>query len=653
MAHVDPELELYRGLVDQPDTFEEGFDIKAIIGALFVGLVMMPGAIYLSLVAGASMGPAAAWTTVILFTEVARRSFVTLKKQEIFILLYVAGALANGGAFADVMFLQYFVRSPAAVGMGIANQVPSWVVPGPHSPGILHRTFFQPDWIIPICLIILGTIMGRLTSFGLGYSMFRITSDYQRLPFPFAAIQAQGAMALAESSSKTETWRWRTFSIGAMVGLVFGAFYIGIPTITGVIMNKPLQLLPIPWVELTRSTETILPAVPTGFVTELGTIFNGFVAPFSAEVGGLVSVVLTMALNPYLHKIGVLTTWKAGMGSIETGFANQIDFYLSLGIGVAFAVFAISMFMIVKSLREHLRAKQMGERPLGSWTPPKGRGDWPMWIGIGMWLFATTVYVVLCRVLVPHYPLLFVAFFGYILTPVQSLIDATMVGMVGQWAPIPYVKEATIILSRYKGIDIWFAPIPLSDFGGMAQYFRVVELTGTRFPSVIKAELTIWPITVFCSLLFWQFIWRMAPIPSVGYPFVQKMWYQNALQRGLWLTSTLDFERSLFYKSWNTKRVVGGFFFGTMSYALLASLRLPTMFVFGIVKGLGSWPHWMIPEFAGALISQYYFVPRFGARRWKQYATVLAAGYSCGMGLVGMGTIALAMIGKSVSQMPY
>ena len=40
---------------------------------------MMPGAIYLGLVAGTSLGQAAEWTTIILFTEVARRSFVTLK----------------------------------------------------------------------------------------------------------------------------------------------------------------------------------------------------------------------------------------------------------------------------------------------------------------------------------------------------------------------------------------------------------------------------------------------------------------------------------------------------------------------------------------------------------------------------------------------
>ena len=71
MAQLDPELELYRGLMDQPEQYEDGFDVKTIIGALFIGFVMMPGAIYLGLFVGRDLGPAAEWTTIILFTEVA------------------------------------------------------------------------------------------------------------------------------------------------------------------------------------------------------------------------------------------------------------------------------------------------------------------------------------------------------------------------------------------------------------------------------------------------------------------------------------------------------------------------------------------------------------------------------------------------------
>ncbi|HQL54971.1 MAG TPA: hypothetical protein PLQ87_09705, partial [Phycisphaerae bacterium] len=49
--------------------------MRTIIGALFVALVMMPGAIYMGLVAGQSLGSAAEWVTIILFAELARRSF--------------------------------------------------------------------------------------------------------------------------------------------------------------------------------------------------------------------------------------------------------------------------------------------------------------------------------------------------------------------------------------------------------------------------------------------------------------------------------------------------------------------------------------------------------------------------------------------------
>ncbi len=649
--------------MDQPETFEEGFDIKAIIGALFVGFIMMPGAIYLGLVAGRSLGPAAEWTTIILFTEVARRSFVTLKRQEVYILFYIAASLAStsgglqlaGGAFAGKMFDQYFVRSPAAKGMGIANEIPAWVVPGPNSPAILHRTFLHEDWILPSIILLIGTILGRMNWFGLGYILFRVTSDYQRLPFPFAAITAQGATALAEASSKEETWRWRTFSIGAMVGLVFGAFYVGIPTLTGAIMSKPLQLLPIPWVDLTRNTEQILPAVPTGFVTDLGAIGAGFVVPFWAVIGSALSAVATLIFNPYMHKIGWLDSWQAGMGTIETSFANQIDFYFSFHIGIAFAVFVISAYMIFRTMAENKKARETGhpDEQHGSWVPPKGRGDFPLWLATSLFVVSTAGYVWLCAWLVPNFPLVFVIFFGFIFTPINSMIDATMIGLTGQWVGVPMVKEATIIFSGYKGVDIWFAPIPNFDHGAQAQKFRVIELTGTKMTSLVKAELMIWPITIFCSLLFWQFVWRLAPVPSVYYPYAQKMWHLSALQRGLWLTSTVNPERSMFYKAWNKWRAFSGFGFGLILYTVLAMFKLPTLLVFGMVRGLGTLPHFVFPELVGAIISQFYFIPRFGARRWKQYATVLMAGYACGMGLVGMGTVAIAMISKSVSQMPY
>ena len=38
---------------------------------------------------------------------------------------------------------------------------------------------------------------------------------------------------------------------------------------------------------------------------------------------------------------------------------------------------------------------------------------------------------------------------------------------------------------------------------------------------------------------------------------------------------------------------------------------------------------------AGALLGRYYFLKKYGPM-WRQYAPVLLAGFSCGMGLCGM-----------------
>ncbi|MGC9319027.1 MAG: peptide transporter [Armatimonadota bacterium] len=661
MAPLDPELELYRGLMDQPEEYEDGFDVKTIIGGLFIGLVMMPGAIYLGLVAGRNLGPAAEWTTIILFTEIARRSFITLKRQEVYILFYVAAALASthgglqlaGGAFAGKMWEQYFVRSPAARGMGIAYEIPNWVVPGPESEALMRRTFFHPDWYYPTAILLLGVILSRLNWFGLGYALFRITSDYERLPFPYAAITAQGSTALAETTTKTETWRWRVFAIGAMVGLVFGAFYVGIPTITGVIMTEPLQLLPIPFVELTRNTENVLPAVATGFTVDLGAIIAGFVVPFWAVVGSFIAALGSFVLNPYLYRVGVLQEWHPGMDTIQTQFANQVDFYFSAHIGTAFAVAVIGIAGIVAHIyRNKLADKEGREHEPGTLGGVPGRGDISLKLAIALFVISTAGYVWLCRHLVPDFPITWVIFFGFFFTPLNSYVDARMKGLTGQWVSIPMVKEGVIILSGYEGIDIWFAPIPNFDHGQRAQQFRVLELTGNKVISLVKAELLILPIVVICSLLYWEFIWRLAPVPSANYPYAQKMWPLSAYQRTLWLTATYS-EHSLFARAFKWPFVVGGFGFGIITYSILALLQMPTLLVYGIVRGLGHLPHFVFPEMVGALISQYYMIPRFGARTWKQYATVLSAGYACGMGLVGMGSVAFALIGQAVSQMPY
>jgi hypothetical protein len=80
---------------------------------------------------------------------------------------------------------------------------------------------------------------------------------------------------------------------------------------------------------------------------------------------------------------------------------------------------------------------------------------------------------------------------------------------------------------------------------------------------------------------------------------------------------------------------------------------LPTLLFYGMVGGFYTWPMYSIPTFLGAIVGRSYMRKRFGEERWRAYAPILLAGYSCGMGLISMVSIALALISKATSQIQF
>src|SRR5258706_10728716 len=152
-----------------PSTFEDGFSWTAFLGALFVALLMVPGSIYMTLIGGLSVGPAAQWVTVILFIEVARRANKHLKRAEVFTLFYLAGAIMVTASMAQGQFYgglsalwsQFFVQSDAAQAAGISDKLPSWVVPS--DPAVLEqRSLFVREWLPAMLLVVFTMLIGRI-----------------------------------------------------------------------------------------------------------------------------------------------------------------------------------------------------------------------------------------------------------------------------------------------------------------------------------------------------------------------------------------------------------------------------------------------------------------------------------------------------------
>ena len=573
------EVEEYRSLLEAPNRFESGFTLRTIIGVIFISLIMTPGEMYLGLVTGGSIGSAAQWVTVILFLEVAKRSFTSLKRQEIFLLVYVASALVarEEGAFLDLLWRQYFVRSAEAAQFGVARLLPFWWSPGPDSPALAERTFLHPDWIWPIALLVAGTIVGRISWFTSGYVLFRLTSDRERLPFPTAPMSALSAMALAEESGEeSETWKWPVFSIGGVIGAVFGTVYVGLPTVTEVLLGSRVELIPIPFWDLTPYFGHLLPATPLGITLHLGPIFGGLLMPFWAVIGSFLGVVVHTLVSPVLYRLGFLPSWVPGSDTIQTLITTGIDFWRAFSIGITLAVTVISFYQLIVTAREkrsEVRARIMGaeakyptmcvhstcNQPAdvrGYCLKHLGRGDFRIWICLLLFAGAAMYPIVLAKALFPVIVSggLLLTFFGiaFIYAPIMSFVSARLDGMIGREVQIPFINEAVIFLTGYRGVDIWFVPFPNRNYGGHAEGFRVVELTGMRFTSLLHAELFMLPIVFGVSLMYWSFLWRLGPIPSDSYPYAQLMWPLQAFNQALFFSSTM------YSKTWRAGEEVQG-----------------------------------------------------------------------------------------------
>lgn len=660
------ELEQYRQLMKPPEVFADGFNWRTVIGAIFLGFVMMPGAMYLSLVVGSggSLNSASQWVTIILFAEVARRSLKDLKMQEVYILFYMAG-LAMASPFQGLLWNQFFVQSEYANAMGIAQEIPSWVAPSAEAVREAGRTFFTKAWLAPIGLISLGVIINQIDNFGLGYVLYRLTSDVEELPFPMAPLGAAGITALTESQDNKEPWRWRFFSIGGMIGMAYGLVYIALPSITGSILPKPVMLIPIPFIDFTPSFAQLLPATPFNLTIEIGLIISGMVLPFWAVIGGGIGMVLVMILNPFLYRHGILSNWQPGMDVLDTIYANNVDFYLAFGIGLTIAITLVSLGQVCKPLFRRLWAggrvhefsrTELGEKKESAWrrliTNNVKRGDFSIFISLGIYVFSSAFWIGLSSWLIDGFPWKFFVCYAVFYTPIISYAGAKLEGMVGQSVALPMVREATFILSGYRGIQIWFAPAPIPNYGPAAGSFRVLELTGTKIKSMIKTQLVTVPIIIVASLIFSQLLWKMAEVPSNAYPFAQKMWDLQAKLSCLTMSSTME-GGSLFFEALKFKWLGWGVGFGVALYAILAALGLPTLILFGIVRGLGQGMPAGIPfEVIGALIGRYYFRRKFGDM-WMKYVLVLGAGYSCGMGLVAMVGMAVAILNKMMAPLLF
>jgi hypothetical protein len=409
--------------------------------------------------------------------------------------------------------------------------------------------------------------------------------------------------------------------------------------------------------------------VPFILSFNLGLVITGMVLPFWAIVGSMIGLVACIIASPILYHAGILSQWKPGVGAINTIIANRLDFFFSFGLGLMAAIAVIGVYHVVTSLWS--KSKQLDEVGAAKmdWgallRPPAGRGDMSIWIAIGIYVFSMTWSIGLTYYMldwasqhhlgsesgVTKTLMGVLVFYGFVYTPIMSYISARMEGIVGMSVQIPFVREATFILTGYKGAAIWFTPFPVHDYGRQTLYFRTTELTGTKITSMMKAEAFVFPVVLVASVVFSQFIWRIGPVPSSAFPAAERLWEMNAFNQALMMSSTLPGgQHGPFYEAFNLVYLLCGLGLALLIYSGLSYFGLPVLLCYGVIRGLDqSTPEAILPQFVGALLGRYYFAKKFGDM-WPQYRVVFLAGYACGVGLVMMFSLGLVFISKSVFQ---
>ncbi|MCD6364768.1 MAG: OPT/YSL family transporter, partial [Planctomycetes bacterium] len=421
-------------------------------------------------------------------------------------------------------------------------------------------------------------------------------------------------------------------------------------------------------VDWTKKTSGFLPAVATGLNLNLQQLIIGMVLPFFAMLGSFIGLCIRIVMNPILYAHDLLPSWDPADDTVATLFKTNMDFYFSFSIGITLAIAIIGLIQVIRGVRKRTRetARKKAEDIANGATTislaeqsdrdnKSARGDLPSSVIIGTYIVTSVTYVLLSGYLIDWHPnvMIVLCFFAFLYTPILSYVTARLEGMAGQVVKIPMVREAAFIISGYRrGVDIWFLPVPIADYGRRTVFYKQAELTGTKFWSIWKAEIFLVPIVLLSSIFFAQFIWSLGPVPGPQYPYAERIWELNAANQSIIYSSTLG-GYSAFEEAFKPSYLFIGTGCGIILFGTASILHLPTLMAYGLVKGLNqTLPHVVLPQFIGALIGRYYFRRKMGLT-WRKYIPVVAAGFACGMGLVTILGVGVTFLAKSVIKIPF
>jgi len=672
-------MEKSTDLPTEAEELERGFTLKSVLALIFASAILIPVSMYLSLMAGVFFAAAGVYITAILFAEVARLTGKPLRTQELFIIYTVAG-YAVGFPYIEYVFRSYFVTSPFAqifrdpvTNLALVQEIPPWWAPPVDSSAHLARLLFHTDWVLPL---LVGNLQYGLfwivQAMAISLLLSYLYIDVEKLNFPLAEVSAQMVTTLSERDPD----RMRIFTYGLFIGFAYGIPVYALPTIFRGLFNIGIQIVPVPWVDLTTGffgIEKVFPGGILGLATDLFPIAVGFLLPLNVSMQMLVASLAVWMIGNWAARTflsGVFPEWtmewRQGM-SLTLIFQRS---YLRVWIGpfISFALAGVVVALIV-GYKPLIRAFSAMLR-----LPETSRkGKYPkLTVLLAMYLLGTGLSAAFFLYMVPDFP----AWIPFVIAIgggfANALVSTRTVAETGYGVSMPYVWQGVIFLGGYEGINAWFfspafegvlaSPYALSLAGwgaagvgagmagapGFVQTVKVAYLTKTRPMDFFKGYLLAFALYSVFSYIYAQYFWSIAPIPSSAYQFTTIVWPVNASVFGTWATRQIEiFKPDIMLWSFVLMTAIGA------TFLLVGRLTVLPLSFFGLLAGTGQLPPFMIMIAVGGLLGRYVFQRYFGVEKWGNYRAVIAASLMAGEGLaVGFAT-AVVMIAKAAWILPY
>lgn len=603
---------------------------------IMAALIFLPSSIYLWFAVGSGVSTAATYVTAILFTALTQIYGRKLSRQELFIIYSIVGGI--GGAmpmYYWLVYRSYYVTNPLSLEFTLFNTplreyVPTWM--SPPATSVVHqlRTLLHPDWFFALGVNLAFSILGLAAELSIGILFSYLYVVEEPLPFPFAQIDTAMVNTLHDRRPQDLLYFVLSLTMGAIYGLIL--------YLAPMLIGPQARLIPYPWVDLTPYTQFFLPGAVIGIATDPLSFLYGMILPPSLTFAMLVGSVITWIFGNTL----TLTNFKSfspqwveeyspGMGIFLILQRAGLRLWLSLFMGLSFG---LAIFLLASTSRKIVAAF----KTLPKLSRVKGGPGYPSpKILLATFFGSTVLSALLYSILLPDVPLWLPILVSVGFSFVLASVGARIYGELGLSFSSDFIYnmwKAAIYFSPYNGYAGWIFTPAIAGFSTpyFANSTKVAYATGTRPMDYFKAVIISFILVTTFGLIFTDFFWRIAPIPSYLFPYVYGIWPNYAISDSLFAT------RQILIKPDQILMGMGISIGVSLISIPLNRLGIPFNPV-GLVGGMYSTPPYTIMVFLMSLVSKYLMTRILGAEKWLSIRGVVLAGFAAGIGIVvAMGT---------------